>query len=248
MKFLYYFLILLFYTSCDKGQDSHDANKIVDIAIENAGGKNYDTANIKFTYRDNQYQSSRNFGNFQLERVQVDSAGIKFHDILNNKGFQRYRNNENIPVIDSAKIQYSAAINSVLYFVQLPYGLNAESVKKEFIGKDSIKNKEYFEIKVSFSEKGGGSDNEDEYLYWINTEDYKVDYLAYKFKVNGGGIRFRSAFNERFIGGIRFVDYANYKTDELSTLLHDVDSLFEDGKLIYVSTIITENIKVKINN
>ncbi|HCV81559.1 MAG TPA: deoxyribose-phosphate aldolase, partial [Zunongwangia profunda] len=130
---------------------------------------------------------------------------------------------------------------------QLPYGLNGDAVNKNLLGKDSIKGKEYYEIKVTFNQDGGGTDYEDEYLYWINTSTFTVDYLAYSYHVNAGGIRFRAAFNPRIVNGLRFVDYKNYAEDDLSTPLENLDALYEAGKLKLFSEIITEDVKVNIS-
>lgn len=37
-----------------------------------------------------------------------------------------------------------------------------------------------------------------------------MDFLAYEYNVNGGGVLFREAFNSRMIEGMRFQDYINY--------------------------------------
>ena len=118
---------------------------------------------------------------------------------------------------DSIANVYANSVNSVHYFANLPYGLNDPAVNKEFLGEVAIKDKEYYKIKVTFDQKGGGKDYEDIYLYWFNKETFKPDYLAYKFYVDGGGIRFRVAYNERYLGGIRFVDYENYEASREET-------------------------------
>jgi hypothetical protein len=137
------------------------------------------------------------------------------------------------------------AVNSVHYFAQLPYGLNEPAVVKELLGEAVIKNEPYFEIGVTFNQEGGGTDFEDEFVYWIHKENYTVDYLAYSYATNGGGIRFREAINPRTVGGIRFVDYNNFKPATLETPLTDLDTAFEAGKLKLLSKIELENVSVK---
>tara|TARA_B100000953_G_scaffold299793_1_gene301047 strand:- start:586 stop:1329 length:744 start_codon:yes stop_codon:yes gene_type:complete len=238
-------IILLLVISCQEKE--LDANQIINKAIEVAGGEKYDSANISFTFRDKQYKSSRKNGRFHLERLQEDSLGNKITDIVTNNGFTRNRNNKELSLLDSIASKYSNSVNSVHYFVQLPYGLNGDAVNKNLLGKDSIKGKEYYEIKVTFNQDGGGTDYEDEYLYWINTSSFTVDYLAYSYHVNAGGIRFRAAFNPRIVNGLRFVDYKNYAEDDLSTPLENLDALYEAGKLKLFSEIITEDVKVNIS-
>lgn len=239
------FMAVLLFSSCSEEKKELTANEIIDKAIQNAGGNRYENAEIEFIFRKKEYKSKRKAGKFQLERVGLDSVGNRVKDILTNDGLQRQINDTTTKLQDSLILPVGNSINSVHYFVHLPYGLNAPAANKKLIGKDSIAGREYYEIKVQFAEEGGGTDHEDEYLYWIDTQNFEVDYLAYNFDVNGGGIRFRKAFNHRIIEGIRFVDYENYKYEELSTPLHKLDSLYEKRELELLSLIETKDVKVK---
>jgi hypothetical protein len=187
--------------------------------------------------------SKRDGGAYQYERIISDSTGVT-HDVLTNNGFTRYKNDLLVSLADSTATKYANSVNSVLYFAQLPYGLNAPAVKKEMFGVATIKGKNYYEIGVRFTEEGGGTDFEDEFVYWINTETYTVDYLAYSYATNGGGIRFREAYNTRTVEGIRFVDYNNFKPRSLDIPLTELDALFEKGELNLLSKIETEAVAV----
>ncbi|WP_373056777.1 DUF6503 family protein [Zunongwangia sp. H14] len=234
--------------SCNTSSEDTEAEEIVDKAIEIAGGENYERARINFTFRNNSYRSTRKNGNFELERIIVDSLGTETRDVLSNSGLRRFRNNAETNVPDSLINAVSNSVNSVHYFVQLPFGLNAPAANKELIGRDTLNNEGYYEIKVTFDNDGGGEDHEDEYLYWINDDMYTVDYLAYNYEVNGGGVRFRKAVNPRVINGIRFVDYENYKYKDPKVKLQNLDSLFTAGELTLVSHIRTRNIEVELTD
>ncbi|MGY5847460.1 DUF6503 family protein [Salegentibacter sp. HM20] len=244
-RIVFSLFIGLLFAACNQEKEL-TANEIIDKSIKASGGDRYQQAEITFDFRDISYKSSRQGGKFSLERQLTDSTGTAYHDILNNEGFTRYHKDSMVVLSDSLKTVYGNSVNSVHYFVQLPFGLNDEAVNKELIGKDSIEGREYYEIKVTFNAEGGGEDHEDVYMYWINTRDFFIDYLAYSFEVNDGGIRFRRAINPRFIEGIRFVDYENYKTDDLSTPLEDLDDLFEQKELELLSNIENKRFRVKI--
>lgn len=248
MKYVRLIFIVFLFASCVNESEGLTANEIVDKAIENAGGERYKSAEIDFVFRKRKYSSKREGGRFQLERIMTDSSGNKIHDVLDNEGLERYVNDSAVQLADTLKTQISNSVNSVHYFVHLPFGLNAPAANKKLIGKDSIDGREYYEVKVTFSQNGGGTDHEDEYLYWIDTQTYKVDYLAYNFETNDGGIRFRKAYNPRIIKGIRFVDYQNYKYEDLSTPLSQLDSLYEARELELLSLIETENVEVDSNS
>lgn len=231
--------------SCDQKKEL-TAQQIIDKTIEKAGGEKYKNAEISFEFRDTEYKSTRNGGKFQLERFITDSTGTEYHDVINNEGFTRYHQDSVVTLSDSMKTVYSNSVNSVHYFVQLPYGLNDPAVNKKLLGKDSIKGKEYYEIKVTFEDSEEVTDHEDVYLYWIDTENFTIDYMAYSFKINDGGVRFRKAYNPQTVGGIRFVDYENYKADDLDIPLQELDEKYEARELELLSIIENENIEVKL--
>lgn len=237
-------ILLLFFISCKQETKSLSAQQIIDKAIENAGGELYENNAIQFTFRDIQYTSHRKNGVYQLTRSFTDSLG-EVKDVLTNSGFNRYRDSEIVSLTDSIATLYSNSVNSVHYFVQLPYGLNDDAVQKELVGETEIKDKKYYNIEVTFNQEGGGTDHDDVYMYWINKEDFTLDYFAYKFYTNKGGIRFREAYNPRIIGGLRFADYRNYKIEPWESVdLKTLGELFETGKLELLSDIKTEDILV----
>lgn len=238
-------LLSLLLLSCTEQKDLSEADLIIAEAIERAGGEKYEQAEIEFKFREKLYSSRRKGGEFEYTRSFSDSLG-RVKDVLSNRGFERKREGQEVELSDSLSGLYSESVNSVHYFVQLPYGLQDEAVKTRLVGEDSIRGKSYYEIEVTFAQEGGGKDHEDVYMYWIEKEDFTVDYLAYRFFVNEGGIRFRVAENPRLIEGIRFVDYVNYKTDDLSTPLQKLDDLYVKDELIKVSDIRNEILKVEL--
>lgn len=244
MKNFKMIILLLLTVSCNEGKKDLNAEEIIDKAIEKAGGDKYDNAKIAFSFRGTEYTSEREEGIFSLTRSFTDSIG-KIEDIISNSGFRRLINAEEISIADSMETKYSNSVNSVHYFVQVPYVLDAPAVQEEIVGESEIAGKYYYEVKVTFRKEGGGTDHEDQYMYWISKEDFTIDYLAYRFFVEEGGIRFRKAYNPRYKRGIRFVDYKNYKYEPWKQIpLRELDELFESGKMEFVSDIKTENISV----
>ncbi len=241
----YYIILFFVFSFSNTIFAQFSANEVIKKAIDASGGSRYDNAIIHFTFRGKQYRSKRNEGVYALERFVNGSNGV-MHDVVSNSGLKRSIENCPVKVADSLISKISDGVNSVHYFANLPYGLNATAVQKKMIGEATIKGNSYYKIKVTFSKDGGGTDFEDEFLYWIHKDNFTVDYLAYKYAVNGGGIRFREAYNPRVINGIRFVDYKNYKTDILNTPLSDLDKLFENKELKLLSKIELENIFVYI--
>lgn len=237
------FIALVCFMACKKVEKPLTAQEIIDKSIAVSGGEFFNKAKISFYFRGTKYVSERNDWRYRLERIKTDSLNT-IRDVINNKGFFRYINEKPVVVVDSMASRYRSSVNSVHYFAYLPYGLNDKAVRKEHIGEVTIKEKNYYKIKVTFDQEGGGDDFEDTYLYWINKETFEMDYLAYEFHVNDGGLRFREAYNARTVNGIRFVDYNNFKPKSKATALYDLDSLFKNDELELLSKIILENVEV----
>ncbi|QIE58895.1 deoxyribose-phosphate aldolase [Rasiella rasia] len=235
------FLVLLM-ASCQQ-KEALSADTIINKAIEQSCNGKCDTVTIDFDFRGIAYKSSRSKGMFYMDRTFTDSLGI-VRDVISNEGFQRFINDSLIAVVDSTAQKYAESVNSVHYFAQLPYGLNAPAAQKELLGETVIKGEPYYEIGVTFLEEGGGTDFEDRFVYWVHKKHFLVDYLAYSYAVNGGGIRFREAYNPRNVNGIRFVDYKNYKPKGLGIPLISLAKMFENNELELLSKIETENVQV----
>ena len=236
-------IIGLVIMSCkEKEAKSLTAQNIVDHAIEVSGGSLYKTSELSFDFRNIRYELEYNGNQKVLKRVFKNELG-KVTDVLSANSFKRYINDSLVKTPDTLAVKYSNSVNSVHYFAYLPYGLNDAAVQKQLLGEVRIKNADYYKVKVTFKQQGGGVDFDDIYIYWFNKETFKPDYLAYEYHVDGGGLRFREAYNERYIDGIRFVDYKNYKSIKEETSIYEIGSLFISDKLKLLSKIELENIK-----
>ncbi|NDP22978.1 MAG: hypothetical protein GZ091_18145 [Paludibacter sp.] len=219
------------------------ADSIVNRAIEAHGGKLYNDADYSFEFRGKKYRFKNNGAAYTYySEVQKGDSLIK--DVMTADKFERTINSTLQTLSKKDVDKYSEAINSVIYFATLPHKLQDSSVNKEFVEETIIKGKNYDVIKVTFGQDGGGKDFDDEFHYWINKQTHKIDYLAYNYRTNDGGVRFRAAFNTRVIDGVTFQDYINYEAP-VKTALKDLPQLYEQGKLKELSQILTENV---VNN
>ncbi|MBT8262200.1 MAG: deoxyribose-phosphate aldolase [Bacteroidia bacterium] len=195
---------------------------------------------ISFQFRDHQYKMYRDSNLYVYSRIKDSITDI----LHSRKGFNRVINGTPVLVADSMAAKYSASVNSVLYFFQLPFVLNDAAARKEYIGRTTIEEMEYHILKVTFNEEGGGEDFEDEFRYWINTETFEIDFLAYSYLTDDGGIRFREAFNKQRFDGILFQDYRNFKPASLQVPLDSLPVLFERQELKLLSKIENKDIQV----
>ena len=223
-------------------KEMSQADKILNKCIDAHGGKKYNTAHYSFVFRKKEYTFQNNGEQYEY-KVSSSKDGVRSENILNNLGLVRLVDNEKVSLDEKMISGYSGSLNSVIYFATLPYKLQDPAVNKKYIGETTIKNKSYHILEITFDQKGGGRDHDDEFYYWINKDNNQIDYLAYNYQVNNGGVRFRTAYNTRTVGGIIFQDYVNYKAD-VGTPLADLPKLFEAEKLKKLSLIETENVKL----
>jgi len=221
-----------------------DAQDIIDKSIEAHGGDAYDHLSVSFIFRTKAFTITLNKGQFEYTSSYSDSTGT-YVDKLTNDGYIRTHNGKVVSLSEKYIKRYSNSLNSVAYFSLLPKGLNDPAVNKKFMGTTKIKGQDYQMIEVTFDEKGGGDDHDDTFAYWINEKTHTMDYLAYSYSVNGGGVRFREAFNPVVVGGVRFQNYINYKPSSLDTPLKSLPQLFEQDLLKKLSEIINEEVSLK---
>lgn len=245
MKNLVFVFLVCSLLSCvEKKNNELSAQQIIDKAIEVSGGEYYDSSVVSFAFRGKNYLAQTVKGKKELHRI-TSTDSLTIRDVRTEQSFQRFFNDSLIVISDSIALRYANSVNSVHYFARLPFGLNDPAVNKEYLGQVFIKNMAYYKVKVTFDQNGGGEDFDDIYIYWFNNETFKPDFLAYKFHIDGGGIRFREAYNERYVNGIRFVDYKNFKANSKKVDIYDIETLFAQDSLELLSKIELENIDVQ---
>ena len=236
--------VFLGWISCER---QPNAQEIVDRAIEVSGGERYKTHSFEFYFRNKLYRLTRENGQRILWRHSFTDSG-EIRDKKTRDGLERFYNGQKVIIPDSMARKYGNSVNSVHYFAYLPYGLNDRAVQKKYLGHTLIEGRAYKKLEIRFQEEEGGEDFEDVFHYWFNEETGSPDYLAYEYHTEGGGVRFRAAKNERYVGGIRFVDYENYKPAEKNVPLEDLEALYASGALQLLSEIKLDSIRVIPDN
>ena len=240
MKKIILFSILVLNLAACKDK-TEKAREIVEKSIEVHGGKKYENFTAEFDFRKFHLKLMHNDGRFQYERISKDSARNDIWDIINNDGFMRIINGNQVQLSEKDITKYTNAVNSVAYFVLLPYKLQDKAVNLDYIGETTLANKKYDKIKVWFNKEGGGNDFEDIYCYWFNQATHTLDYIAYA----NGGPRFRRVKSRQIIGGIMFQDYENFAITDTTLQTFEYDKAFLAGKDSLLSLIEQKNIVVK---
>ncbi|WP_375580263.1 DUF6503 family protein [Marivirga tractuosa] len=235
MKNIFGVIIFVFLISaCNPTEQA--ANQYIKNAIEYHGGQAYEALDIQFQFRDKLYVLRHEGGNFQYSRIFEDSTGRRVNDILENSGFTRLVDGEKVELSAKDSAAYANSVNSVHYFALLPYNLKDDAVLAHNREDVLIKGKAYKTIEVRFKQEGGGKDYEDVFMFWFNANTYEMDYFAYSYETEGGGVRFRESINKEKVEDVLFQDYNNYKAEK-GTDLANLPSMFEKGELELLSKI-----------
>ena len=235
------FLLLLL--AC-KDINDKTVEEIINKSIE-VSGFNTNEIDITFDFRAYHYEFFRNDYNFSYARTTIKDDKKIRDELSSTKGLKRFIDSVPESLTDSLAMVYSNSLNSVMYFFQLPKPLLDGAVHSELLDEIKIEGATYWTIKVYFSEEGGGEDYQDEYRYWINQDTYEIDYLAYNYTTEGGGIRFRKAIKKKRVKGILFQDYQNFSPSNKFEPLDSLPQIYEDGLLSQISLIENKNIIVQ---
>jgi len=219
---------------------------VVDKAVEVSGTQKMQNATASFSFRKYTYEYKRQNGQFTYTRIGKNRDSSLVRDVYTNTGFTRHIADTVVPLPEKRKNAYTNSVNSVMYFAFLPLWLKDPSVILEDMGKSNIKGKEYYKVRVTFQQEGGGDDFEDVFLYWFDVEDYSMDYLAYKYFTGKGGMRFREAFNQRTVNGVTIQDYRNLQPKVKDSFpFNQIEEAFANGKLEELSLIELKNMGIQ---
>ncbi|GAB4407449.1 MAG: hypothetical protein OHK0039_09960 [Bacteroidia bacterium] len=225
-------------------QTAPDAQTLIDQAIAAHGGAHYTQTRLAFRFRGVTYTARRDGGAYSYSHTWAQGDSV-ITDVLDNAGFRRSIDGQPVTVPDSMATKYSASVNSVLYFALLPYGLNDPAVRKTYLGEVVLRDTAYHKVQVTFAQEGGGEDYDDVYVYWIRADSFYVDYLAYAFVEDSGGLRFRKAYHPHTVGGIRFQNYENYAAGLRDYAVGALDSAYLAGALRPLSRVELDSIVVQ---
>lgn len=239
----------LVYGTCAPAQNeeppvAQQAEEVIQRAIAAHGMTDLDGRKLRFVFRERTYGIEMEGGRFRYTRSFVDSTGRAVRDELTNQGLRRFIQDGEVELSSKDSSAYAGSVNSVRYFFLLPYGLEDPAVRADFLDTVGIRGSVYDQVRVTFSAAGGGTDFEDVYHYFFDREGGELDYLAYTFETDGGGIRFREAINKRRIGDVLVQDYINYGLDGADRNIEDIARRYQAGELPELSRI--ENTAVRI--
>ena len=220
-----------------------DAGTLIQKTVA-AHGWTSKPSQINFDFRAYHYAVQRGAFGIQYSREKQDSLGVTKDVWTNFSSFERTLNGAPVTLSDSLQTVYANSLNSVLYFVQLPLGLQDQAVVSSYEGMVEINTEPYHQLAVTFKQEGGGEDFQDQFYYWIHSDRFEIDYMAYSYHTNGGGTRFRVGKNKQQVKGLLFQDFDNYKPKQHPSPLDSLAILWEQQNLEWLSAIENRAIEV----
>ena len=239
-KYLSLIIFLIPFIGFSQNINDDKAKKIINQCVSAHGGKLYEKVHISFDFRQFHFVIKTNKGDYYYERTYTDSTGNKMRDVLQNGIYLHEKNGEKTSLSQKMEDRYRESVNSVAYFMLLPYKLKDKAVRSTYVGSTEIDGNTYDKIKVWFDQEGGGRDYEDIFCYWIHQKNHTLDYLAY----SNGGPRFRKVSKRDNVGGIIFQNYDNYKILDDQISADQYDDAFLSGKASLLSKIEQTNYSV----
>lgn len=220
------------------------AEKIVEKSIESHRSKILNNAVTEFDFRDKHFRLERKNGVFHYQRMYSDSANHTIVEGITNDSTYRLIDGKSQTLTPKQKKSVETSVNSVAYFSLLPLPLLDPAVKLKYMDEVKIQDRMFHKVLVSFRQEGGGKDFEDEFIYWIDAENFTVAYFAYTFHTDGGGSRFRTISNYESVDSVLFMQHINFKPADSSFSFYNIDSAFITNQLQKVSEVRLENLKV----
>lgn len=227
------------------------AQEVVDRAIEYHGGELYErsASRLTITSRSGSFQVRSEVQGPRFDHSIISEVdGVERRIRITNDTVEAWQGDEPRPVEGSMEQRLRDQVMARVYFPFLPYRLNDPSVNKEDLGYEEWSGRLLRKVKVSF-DTGTSTDADDEYLYWFDPETGRLEQFAYSFYTGQGGLRLRTGFNYRRVGGILFFDSHNFGVDgpELEEGGVDVDRVtpgFVEEHMEKISTVTLSDIDV----
>ncbi len=172
------------------------------------------------------------------------SGGARLEVRSSNDALEVRRDGEPLAVEPGGEQKYRDWAMARVYFCFLPFRLGDPSVRHQDLGLVDWDGRRLHKVKVTF-EAGTSTGAGDEYVYWFDPESARLEYFAYSYDDNGGGLRFRRTVRHRRAGGLLFSDQENFGADGPGLSVDAIDAAYVRDAMRHVSTVRLEGIEVR---
>ena len=238
-------MILTLFISCKNENKTPDVNtnplELFDKLLDNYGGSKFWTSTSTFNYGDIYYTALRN-NNILESSMSINGDGKNYLATYKN-GYSQYFI-DSIPQDNNnyKRIFIDSKLDAFIYIMSIPHSLSGTDVMFNSKERVLIKDKKYDVLHAKY--KVDPNNNGDEFYLYVNTEELKIEYIAFHYKLSGGNNKFRQYKNFRKEDGIIFADYDDYIALSRDIPLSELYKSFNEKKLKLKDSITLTNIEV----
>ncbi len=248
LRSVFPWLLALFpFAAIGEGAELQSRVAIVDRAIEHHGGEIYrhSETELDLCSKSGCFQVTANLdGDRWAYTVSGKSGGSQLRVLSADDRLKVQRDGAEEAVTADKEQRFRDWAMARVYFCFLPFRLNDPSVLKQSLGLVGWNGRRLHKVKVTFR-AGTSTDAGDQYMYWFDPETARLEYLAYSYDDNSGGLSFRRAVRHRRIGGLLFFDQENYGPDGPGLSVDAIDPAYVRDAMRHVSTVRLEGIRVR---
>ena len=226
-------------TSHEKEEQSQ--TEIVNKMLQAHGKSTFDSHKITFTVGNTTYtqeqENGRAIQSFSRYKDNIEHKGTY------NGGYIEYFIDGNLQEEGSYPApMLEKSLYGFLYAANLPLSLATNDIRYRKLDEVEIRNKTYFTIQASNVEMPSKID--DQFILYINTEDFLVEYIALNHSLSGSMTQFRRLIYTRKINDVIFQDYIIFTPRDKELPLSMLFKEYNSAQLKDHRTISFQNITV----
>jgi len=249
IKYLGIFILLFSFFSCkeeSKRTAVVDADTLLENTINAHGGNLYKNSIISFKFKSFNYTLKRDDNDYEYQMIREEKDVLKEAKTFNG-GFEYFEDGEQKELSARLSSMFTNRINSMAYWIYIPYEFSTNDAIKEYIGKDVLRGNEYHKLKITYRQFEGLPEDDRIYILWIDTKKFEIDFVAVGNLNDTNGKKFYAAGNKRKIKGMLFSDYEMYNTKTKSKEINfeDLGTSYNIGAMLRDNIVTYENISVE---
>lgn len=244
MKKLLILILMFTIGSCkntSQEKEEHSQIEIVNKTFQAHGRSTFDSHKITFTVGNTTYSQEQ-------ENGRAIQSFSRYKDNIEHKGtysggYIEYFIDGNLQEEGSYPApMLEKSLYGFLYAANLPLSLATNDIRYRKLDEVEIRNKTYFTIQASNVEMPSKID--DQFILYINTEDFLVEYIALNHSLSGSMTQFRRLINTRKINDVIFQDYIIFTPRDKELPLSMLYKEYNSAQLKDHRTISFQNITV----
>lgn len=208
------------------------------------GADRLEHATVEFALDGARFRVERDGERFAYARTWADRSGLVFRDVLTAEGLERTIDGRAVGLGEAARREAATALRAAVYLALLPFSLDGAAEEALVLTPDTLSGQAYERVALPLDRAAPGLDERGRLVLWIHPERHTVDYLAYRYAADGGGARFRAAYEPRTVEGVRFANHYEFSGDLLEVPVEGLGQFYERGELNFLGRVELDSVRV----